>query len=122
MPLSRHVPARSPLRPRRRAPRRVVADPARIAAGQASPARRTLFGMNRRRWLAKLALGLLVLVAELTGRSLTHRINLGPGRVSYVDAAYYPFVVAAVEVRIALIVARPAGRVFPAPRPADPLR
>ena len=51
--------------------------------------------MNRRRWLARLALGLLVLVAELTGRSLTHRIHFGPGRVSNVDAGYYPFVVAA---------------------------
>jgi hypothetical protein len=75
--------------------------------------------MNRRRWLAKLALGLLVLVAELTGRSLTHRINLGPGRVSYVDAAYYPFVVAAVKFGIALMVARLAWRFFQARRVAN---
>ncbi len=30
-----------------------------------------------RRWLARIALGLLVLAAELTGRSLMHRINVG---------------------------------------------
>ena len=30
-----------------------------------------------RKWLARLALVLLVLAAELTGRSLTHRIDLG---------------------------------------------
>jgi hypothetical protein len=74
--------------------------------------------MNRRRWLARLALGLLVLVAEMSGRSLTHRITLGPGRVSYVDAAYYPFVVAAVKVGIALMVARLAWRLFQARRVA----
>src|SRR5204862_582006 len=70
------------------------------------------------RWLARLALGLLVLVAELTGRSLTHRIHFGPGRVSYVDAGYYPFVVAAVKIGIALMLARLAWRFFQARRVA----
>ena len=74
--------------------------------------------MNRRRWLARLALALLVLTAELAGRSLTYRVNIGPGRVSYVDAAYYPFVVVAVKVGIALMLARLAWRFFQARRVA----
>ena len=74
--------------------------------------------MIRRRWLARLALVLLVLVAELTGRSLAHRIAIGPGRVSYVDAAYYPFVVAAVKIGIALMLARIVWRFFQARRVA----
>lgn len=72
--------------------------------------------MTCRRWLARLALALLVLVAELTGRSLAHRVSLGPGRVSYADAAYYPFVVAAVKIGIALMLARVAWRFFQARR------
>lgn len=75
--------------------------------------------MTRRRWLARLALALLVLVAELTGRSLTYRITVGPGRVSYVDAAYYPFVVAAVKTGIALMLARLVWRFFQARRVAS---
>jgi hypothetical protein len=77
--------------------------------------------MTRRRWLARLALGLLVLIAELIGRSLTYRIKIGPGRVSYVDASYYPFVVAAVKVGIALMLARLAWRFFQARRVASVL-
>jgi hypothetical protein len=75
--------------------------------------------MNRRRWLARLALGLLVLIAELIGRSLTYRIDIGPGRVSYVDASYYPFLVAAVKIGIALMLARLAWRFFGARRVAS---
>jgi hypothetical protein len=77
--------------------------------------------MKRRRWFARLALGLLVLVAELTGRSLTHRITIGPGHVSYVDAAYYPVVVAVVKIGIALMLARIAWRFFQARRVATVL-
>ncbi|HEY3542518.1 MAG TPA: hypothetical protein VGK79_08245 [Gaiellaceae bacterium] len=74
-----------------------------------------------RKWLARLALGLLVLVAELTGRSLTHRIDVGRhvGRVSYHDAAYYPFVLAFVKVGVALMLARLAWRFFQARRVAS---
>ena len=43
--------------------------------------------------MAGLALGLLALIAELVGRSLTHRINIGRhvGPVSYAHESYYPF-------------------------------
>jgi hypothetical protein len=77
--------------------------------------------MARRRWLARLALAVLVLAAELTGRSLAFRIDVGRhvGRVSYVDAAYYPFVVAAVKVGVALMLARLAWRFFQARRVAS---
>ena len=77
--------------------------------------------MTSRRWLARLALVLLVLIAELTGRSMTYRLSIGPGRVSYVDAAYYPFVVAAVKIGIALMLARVAWRFFHARRVAGVL-
>jgi hypothetical protein len=64
------------------------------------------------RALAGLALGLLALIAELAGRSLTHRIDLGRevGRVSYASAGYYPVLLAAVKVGIALMLARIAWR------------
>lgn len=73
-----------------------------------------------RKWLARLALALLVLVAELSGRSLTHRLDVGRHvRVSYHDAAYYPFVLAAVKVGVALMLARIAWRFFGARRVAS---
>jgi hypothetical protein len=73
-----------------------------------------------RKWLARLALALLVLVAELSGRSLTHRIDVGRHvRVSYHDAAYYPFLLAAVKVGVALMLARIAWRFFGARRVAS---
>jgi hypothetical protein len=75
--------------------------------------------MNRRRWLARLALGLLVLVVELTGRSLAVRIHIGPGRVSYADASYYPVVLVCVKVGVALMLARLAWRFFQARRVAS---
>jgi hypothetical protein len=54
------------------------------------------------------AFALLALVAELAGRSLTHRIDIGrhvapPG---YAGADYYPFLLAAVKLGIALLLAR----------------
>ncbi len=74
-----------------------------------------------RKWLARLALVLLVLAAELTGRSLTHRIDVGRhvAPPSYHDAAYYPFVLAGVKIGIALMLARIAWRFFGARRVAS---
>jgi hypothetical protein len=67
---------------------------------------------RHQRLLSVLAFGLLALVAELVGRSLTHRLDLGrhvaaPG---YAGADYYPFLLAAVKVGIALLLARLAWR------------
>ena len=62
--------------------------------------------------LARLALGLLALVAELLGRSLTYRLNIGNHvrTPSYSGADYYPFLLAAVKVGVALMLARVAWR------------
>ncbi|HYY65375.1 MAG TPA: hypothetical protein VE688_12210 [Gaiellaceae bacterium] len=67
---------------------------------------------RHQRLLSVLAFGLLALVAELVGRSLTHRLDVGrhvaaPG---YAGADYYPFLLAAVKVGIALLLARLAWR------------
>ena len=63
-------------------------------------------------FLARLALALLVLIAELAGRSLTHRVNIGRHveTPSYSGAEYYPFLLAAVKVGVALMLARLAWR------------
>jgi hypothetical protein len=54
-----------------------------------------------------LAFALLALVAELAGRSLTHRLNVGEHvRSGYSGAEYYPFLLAAVKVGVALLLAR----------------
>jgi hypothetical protein len=68
--------------------------------------------LKRQRLLAGLALGLLALVAELAGRSLTHRIDVGRhvGPVSYSHESYYPFLLAAVKIGVALMLARVAWR------------
>jgi hypothetical protein len=60
------------------------------------------------RALAASAFGLLALVAELAGRSLTHRIDIGRHveSPSYSGADYYPFLLAFVKVGIALLLAR----------------
>src|SRR5256885_17058328 len=57
---------------------------------------------------AGLAFGLLALIAELTGRSLTHRLNVGQhvGSSGYSGAEYYPFLLAAVKLGVALLLAR----------------
>ncbi len=62
--------------------------------------------------LARLALGLLALVAELAGRSLTQRLDVGRhvATPSYSGADYYPFLLAAVKVGVALMLARLAWR------------
>jgi hypothetical protein len=59
-----------------------------------------------------LAFALLALVAELAGRSLTHRLNVGEHVRSsgYSGAEYYPFLLAAVKVGVALLLARLAWR------------
>src|SRR5919204_1196703 len=67
---------------------------------------------RHQRLLSVLAFGLLALVAELVGRSLTHRLDVGrhvaaPG---YAGADYYPFLLAGVKIGIALLLARLAWR------------
>ena len=67
----------------------------------------------RQRCLAGLALGLVAMIAELAGRSLTLRLDVGRhvGRVSYAHADYYPFLLAAVKIGVALMLALLAWRV-----------
>jgi hypothetical protein len=67
---------------------------------------------RHQRLLAGLALGLLALVAELAGRSLTHRLDVGRhvGPVSYSHADYYPALLVVVKVGVALMLARLAWR------------
>jgi hypothetical protein len=67
---------------------------------------------RHQRLLALLAFALLALVAELAGRSLTHRIDVGrhveqPG---YAGAGYYPFLLLGVKIAVALMLARVAWR------------
>ncbi len=60
---------------------------------------------------AGLAFALLALIAELTGRSLTHRLDVGRHVGSrYSGAEYYPFLLAAVKLGVALLLARLAWR------------
>jgi hypothetical protein len=68
---------------------------------------------DHRRLLSVVAFGLLALVAELVGGSLTHRIDVGRHirSPSYSNADYYPFLLAAVKVGIALLLARLLWRV-----------
>ena len=67
---------------------------------------------SHQRLLASLALGLLALVAELAGRSLTHRLDVGRrvGSAGYSHADYYPFLLAGVKIAVALMLARLAWR------------
>jgi hypothetical protein len=63
---------------------------------------------RHQRLLSALAFGLLALAAELVGASLTHRVDLGRHvrSPSYSHTAYYPALVAAVKVGLALLLAR----------------
>ena len=63
---------------------------------------------RHQRFSAGLAFALLALIAELTGRSLTHRLNVGQHVSSsdYSGAEYYPFLLAAVKLGVALLLAR----------------
>src|SRR4029079_8345768 len=73
-------------------------------------------GMERarrhQRALARVALIFLALIAELIGRSLSHRLDFGQHvrTASYSGADYYPFLLAAVKVGVALMLARLAWR------------
>jgi hypothetical protein len=67
---------------------------------------------RHQRLLSGLAFGLLALVAELAGRSLTHRFDFGRhvATPSYGGADYYPILLIVVKGAIALLVARLAWR------------
>src|SRR5712692_8753647 len=62
---------------------------------------------EHQRLLSAITFGLLGLAAELVGASLTHRIDLGRHvrSPSYSHEVYYPAVLAAVKVGIALLLA-----------------
>ena len=68
------------------------------------------------RLLSALAFGLLALVAELVGRSLTHRVDLGRhvASPSYSGADYYPILLGVVKGAIALLLARLLWRLLKA--------
>jgi hypothetical protein len=63
---------------------------------------------RHQRLLAGLAFGVLALAAELVGRSLTHRFDVGRhvATPSYAAADYYPILLAAVKLAVALMLAR----------------
>jgi hypothetical protein len=67
---------------------------------------------RHQRLLSALAFGLLALVAELAGRSLTHRLDFGRhvATPSYGGTDYYPILMAVVKTGIALLLARLAWR------------
>jgi hypothetical protein len=67
---------------------------------------------RHQRLLSALAFALLALVAELVGRSLAHRIDVGRhvSSPSYSGADYYPFLLMAVKLGLALLLARLAWR------------
>jgi hypothetical protein len=69
---------------------------------------------RHQRLLSALAFGLLALVAELAGRSLTHRVDVGRhvASPSYAHTEYYPALLAVVKVGIALLLARLLWRVM----------
>ena len=67
--------------------------------------------VRHQRALALAAFALLALIAELVGRSLAHRIDVGHHvRSGYAHADYYPFLLAAVKVAVALMLARVTWR------------
>ena len=63
---------------------------------------------RHQRIFSALAFALLALIAELAGRSLTHRLDVGRHVDSrpYSGAEYYPFLLAAVKLGVALLLAR----------------
>ena len=66
---------------------------------------------RHQRFLARVALVLLALVAELAGRSLAHRLDFGRHvETPYSGAQYYPVLLAVVKVAVALMLARVAWR------------
>ena len=69
---------------------------------------------RHQRLLSALAFGLLALVAELVGRSLTHQVDVGRHvrTPSYAGTDYYPILLAVVKGGIALLFARLVWRVL----------
>jgi hypothetical protein len=66
---------------------------------------------RHQRGLARLALLILALVAELGGRSLAERLDFGRHvETPYSGAQYYPILLAVVKVAVALMLARVAWR------------
>jgi len=67
---------------------------------------------RHQRFCSGLAFALLALIAELFGRSLAHRLDVGRhvSSPSYAGADYYPFLLAAVKLLVALLLARLAWR------------
>jgi hypothetical protein len=67
---------------------------------------------RHQRLFSGLAFALLALLAELVGRSLAHRLDVGRhvSSPSYSSADYYPFLLAAVKLGVALLLARLAWR------------
>jgi hypothetical protein len=67
---------------------------------------------RHQRIFSALAFALLALIAELAGRSLTHRLDVGRhvDSRSYSGAEYYPYLLAAVKLGVALLLARLAWR------------
>ena len=63
---------------------------------------------HHQRLFSGLAFALLALFAELIGRSLAHRLDVGRhvSSPSYSSADYYPFLLAAVKLGVALLLAR----------------
>jgi hypothetical protein len=66
--------------------------------------------------MSTLAFGLLALAAELVGRSLTHRVDVGRhvATPSYAGTEYYPILLGVVKGAIALLLARLLWRVLKA--------
>jgi hypothetical protein len=69
---------------------------------------------RHQRLLSVFAFGLLALVAELVGRSLTHRVDVGRhvATPSYAHTDYYPILLAVVKGGIALLLAQLLWRVI----------
>jgi hypothetical protein len=67
---------------------------------------------RHQRFFSGLAFALLALIAELAGRSLTHQLNVGRHvrTPAYAGADYYPFLLAAVKLGVALLLASLAWR------------
>jgi hypothetical protein len=67
---------------------------------------------RHQRFFSALAFALLALLAELVGRGLAHRLDVGRhvSSPSYAGASYYPFLLAAVKLGVALLLARLAWR------------
>jgi hypothetical protein len=71
---------------------------------------------RHQRLLSTLAFGVLALAAELVGRSLTHRVDVGRhvASPSYSGTEYYPILLGVVKGAIALLLARLLWRVLKA--------